>query len=96
MTEVGKSYDSDGRGIDIIKRGPGSLQFTADSHIPFASDSTLLPWGYNSAAHMCGDEMWFAVPMPTSIPGTAAEYTLDRVNPKGLWYGSWLATADCA
>lgn len=51
---------------------------------PAVNQNNVLPWGYNSAAHVCGDRMWFAVPIPAAVPN---DYKAD------LWYGSWISFA---
>jgi hypothetical protein len=90
VTEVGKSYSSEGRGIDIIKRGTKSMVFATSTGIPFPNNGDLLPWGYNSAAHVCGDDMWYAVPIPVDIPESAVLYLPEG----GAWYGSWLGSVN--
>ena len=69
-----------GEGIDVVKRGPGSLVITD----PAVNKNDILPWGHNSAAHVCGDQMWFAVPIPAAVRN---DYN------GSLWYGSWISYA---
>lgn len=83
-TVVGKEggYGSTESGIDVVQRGPGSLTEVPDR------TATVAPWGYNSAAHVCGDEMWFAVPITTEAP---AQKQSGKNQKKGYDYGSWLS-----
>ncbi len=93
MTIVGgDDYDGTGadatQGIDVVKQGPGSLNLAEATGIPV---NGTLPWGYNSAAHVCGNRMWFAVPItastrevPTAIAGTTPDY----------WYASWISVTE--
>lgn len=61
--------------IHIIKKGVGSLD-------PFGGASPSIPWGIGSAAQVCGEQMWFAVPIPAPVNNV---YSAD------LWYGSWIS-----
>lgn len=65
----------------MVKQGPGSLVLSRD--IP--DENGLLPWGYNSAAYVCGNSFWFAVPIPAAVA--------NNYNAR-LWYGSWIGLAD--
>lgn len=74
---VGRSLDgkkSEGRTvIHVIKKGTHSLTLDGDD------DS--VPWGIGSAAQVCGDQMWMAVPIPATLPNN---------RDVDVWYGSWL------
>lgn len=60
--------------IHIVKKGATSLNFEDEE-----TDSA--PWGIGSAAQVCTDQIWMAVPIPAEVP-----------NSKDLsaWYGSWI------
>jgi hypothetical protein len=88
MTEIKAA--SGESGIDIVKQGSGSLRFDAETGIPHGPSGDLLPWGYNSAASVCGHRLWFAVPIPTAaVQGDVGQGPID-----GLWYGSWISVTD--
>lgn len=75
---VGRSLDgkkSEGRTtvIHIIKKGTHSLTL--------GGDDDSVPWGIGSAAQVCGDQMWMAVPIPAVLPNN---------RDVDVWYGSWL------
>lgn len=93
ITVVGGSgYGSGGEvddiaGIDVVKQGTGSLNLDNDTGIPKGG---VLPWGYNSAACVCGNQMWFAVPI--AAPTTEVPTTVTP--PPEFWYASWLSVAE--
>jgi hypothetical protein len=62
--------------IHIIKKGTVSLV-----SVPESTEPNTLPWGIGSAAQVCGDQMWFAVPMPAEGLGEGAPQ---------VWYSSWI------
>lgn len=78
---VGRRYVKDGKDngrtvIHIIKKGTASLKLHDD---PSRYDS--IPWGIGSAGQVCGDNFWFAVPIPAEVPNN------QNLN---VWYGSWV------
>jgi hypothetical protein len=62
--------------IHIIKKGTVSLVPTPEPTAP-----NTMPWGIGSAAQVCGDQMWFAVPIPAEGLGEGAPQ---------VWYSSWI------
>lgn len=74
---VGSGYGDSG--VDVVKLGAGSLTFN-----PPGGDPDLLPWGYSSAASVCGNVFWFAVPFTAKLPNNYGTY----------WYASWISMMD--
>lgn len=76
---MGQGTDYDHQEIELIKRGEGSL-VTGPKYM---NQADVLVWGYNSAAAVCGDSVWVAVPT-----------TKSNGNVTNPWYGSWISLLD--
>lgn len=76
---MGEGTGYEHQDIEVIKRGEGSLV----NGPKFMNQPNVLVWGYNSAAAVCGDSVWVAVPITKSAGNSA--------NP---WYGSWISLLD--
>lgn len=82
MVGHGAGKSDDKTVIHIIKKGEMSLDPFEPSEGSYGSSA--IPWGIGSAAQVCGDQMWFSVPIPISKTSPQA------TKPDGNWYGSWI------